>query len=263
MPLTRATKLKMPTVLKHISSFALCLCLYGGYSQVDTAFVRHLENNRLQENFLRYISTVKTSEDTLHYLQLRYYLQYPNDTLLVKNYKAAKPLLLGDTSMLRKLGLRFLQAEDDAITATWFAQTDSIFKNDNLFLAYAATQTPSTTLLYKVPQELQYSFTRFQKADKKSPAGAAVLSTLLPGAGKLYAGKKQSGIITFLSCSGFALQWLESSRRLGYTHPLSIVNAVFFTGFYSANIYGAYAAVKEKKRETKQQFLYEVGQYYR
>ena len=253
----------MPTALKHISSFVLCFCLYGSYAQVDTAFVRHLEKNRLQENFQRYISTVKTSADSLQWLQVRYYLQYHNDSLLLKHYPAAKSLLLGDAASLRKLGLQFLQTEDEALTQLWFSQSDTIFQRDELFLAYAATQSPSNALLYKVPEDLQYSFKRFQKADKKSPAGAAVLSTLLPGAGKLYAGKKQSAVITFLSCSGFALQWLESSRRLGYTHPLSIVNAVFFTGFYSANIYGAYAAVKEKKRETKKQFLYEVGQYYR
>jgi hypothetical protein len=253
----------MPSALKHISSFVLCLCLHSSYAQVDTAFVRHLEKNHLQENFQRYISTVKTSADSLHWLQVRYYLQYHNDSLVLKHYPAAKSLLLGDAGMLRKLGLQFLQTEDEALTHLWFSQNDTVFKRDDLFLAYAATQVPSKSLLYTPPEELMYSFKRFQKADKKNPAGAAVLSGLLPGAGKLVAGKKQSAIITFLSCSGFALQWLESSRRLGTTHPLSIINAVFFTGFYSANIYGAYAAVKEAKRETKQQFLYEVGQYYR
>lgn len=253
----------MLTALKHISSIALGLCFFGCYAQVDTAFVRHLENNKLQEDFQHYISTVKTTKDTLHYLQVRYNLQYPNDSLLLKNYMAAKPLLLGDASCLRKLGLRFLQTEDEGLTHQWFGQLDTIFKSDELFLAYAATQAPSNAVQYKVPEDLNYSFRRFQKADKKSATGAALLSTVLPGAGKLYAGKTQSGLITFLSCSGFALQWLESSRRLGYAHPLSIVNAVFFTGFYSANIYGAFAAVKEAKRETKQQFLYEVGQYYR
>jgi TM2 domain-containing membrane protein YozV len=91
---------------------------------------------------------------------------------------------------------------------------------------------------------------------------AAALSTVLPGAGKLYAGKTKTFFLTFLLNAAYAAQTYESSKKLGIYHPLSIVNATAFAVFYLANIYGSYHSVIDMRKERKKQFLEDAARFY-
>ncbi len=253
----------MQTASKLFVCVALCIFSTALSAQIDSAFVRHLEKNNLKEDYQHLINHVRSTQDSINSLRLRYALLYQSDSLVLSCYQQNVVLFENDSALQKKISLRFLQQANYTATKFWFSKVLKARSNDVLLNAFTIAETGKASASNNLPEALQYSFDRLQKANKKKPALAAALSVVLPGAGKLYAGKTNSALFTFFSCSAYAVQWVESSRKLSYTHALSIVNAAFFTAFYSANIYGSIKAVKQTKRERKQQFLYEVAQYYR
>lgn len=253
----------MQAALKRISCVVACIFSFALSAQIDTAFVHHLEKNNLKDDFLHYITTQRSTNDSVAILRMRYAIRYQNDSVVLAQYLKSPALFENDTVLLKKISLRVLTHPNYSVTQLWFSELLKPSPNDELLNAFTLAENGKASSGAPLPESFSYSFERMQKANKKKPVVAATLSVLLPGAGKLYAGKTSSALITFFSCSAYALQWAESSRKLSYTHPLSLVNAAFFTAFYSANIYGSIKAVQQTKRERKQQFLYEVAQYYR
>jgi tetratricopeptide (TPR) repeat protein len=78
----------------------------------------------------------------------------------------------------------------------------------------------------------------------KSPAAAAVLSGILPGAGKVYAGRAGDGLISFLVVS---LSGWQAYQRFASDGKSSVPGWIFGClagGFYLGNIYGSAIAVK-------------------
>jgi len=86
---------------------------------------------------------------------------------------------------------------------------------------------------------------------KKSPVMAGIMSGIIPGSGKFYAGKKGGGISAFIATAGLgAVSW-ENYHKSG----LSFKTAVFSSAFavaYVANIYGAVMSVRIMENEYKE-----------
>lgn len=86
------------------------------------------------------------------------------------------------------------------------------------------------------------------KESFKSPAVAGLFSAIVPGTGKIYAGKWKDGIFSFVFCGVFALQAYRAFHNVGIESPRGWIFASLGTGFYLGNIYGSYHAAKQKNQ---------------
>lgn len=84
---------------------------------------------------------------------------------------------------------------------------------------------------------------------EKSPILAAGMSSLIPGLGKIYAGKIGQGISSFLTCSMFALIGVEQYNKRGLSDYRTIIASSLFTIFYIGNIWGSYFSVLIAEKE--------------
>ena len=102
-------------------------------------------------------------------------------------------------------------------------------------------------------QKQQGFFKNYQQSivsqSRKSPLKAAIFSTILPGAGKVYAGQLGQGIAAFLQNAVFGFQAYEGYRKNGLWSPRTIIFGGLFTLFYVGNIWGSALSIKIKREE--------------
>lgn len=96
----------------------------------------------------------------------------------------------------------------------------------------------------------------------KSPALAGILSALLPGTGKIYAGKTGSGIAAMLGTVSFGLITWENYRKSGIADAKTIIFGSIFAVNYVSNIYGSVVSVKiieqEHENNVHNQILFQL-----
>lgn len=73
---------------------------------------------------------------------------------------------------------------------------------------------------------------------------AGIMSAIIPGSGKIYAGKKGQGITTFLLTTGLGLVTFENYYKNGIESASTLLFASAFTVFYAGNIYGSMYSAK-------------------
>jgi hypothetical protein len=78
---------------------------------------------------------------------------------------------------------------------------------------------------------------------QKSPALAGVMSAVIPGAGKWYAGRKDEAIVSFATVGIFAGLTAECWVKKGPKDWRTIVFGTLGSLFYIGNIYGSYMSV--------------------
>jgi len=82
---------------------------------------------------------------------------------------------------------------------------------------------------------------------KKSPIKAALLSAVVPGLGKFYAGKKGASVASFATTTALGLMVVESYYRTkNIKSPQVITFGTLFTFFYVGNIFGSYFSVQQQ-----------------
>lgn len=84
---------------------------------------------------------------------------------------------------------------------------------------------------------------------KKSPFQAGLMSALIPGAGKFYAGYKGQGFLNFIVAGLLGVQAWEGYHKSGPESFRFIAYATLFTTFYISTIWGSVLAVKIKQNE--------------
>ena len=87
------------------------------------------------------------------------------------------------------------------------------------------------------------------KHKRKSPVIAGMLSGIIPGSGKLYAGKKGEAISAFIAAAGLGLVTWENYRKNGWNSFGTIAFGSAFVFSYAANIYGAVVTVNVLETE--------------
>jgi TM2 domain-containing membrane protein YozV len=96
----------------------------------------------------------------------------------------------------------------------------------------------------------------------KSPFWAGLMSAVIPGTGKIYAGKTGEGIASMIATTGFGLITWENYRKLGIGHAKTIFFGAVFAANYVSNIYGSVVSVKIIENEyhdaTKNQILFQL-----
>ena len=88
----------------------------------------------------------------------------------------------------------------------------------------------------------------------KSPFMAGLFSALIPGSGKIYAGKTGEGIASFIIVGAAGFTALENYNKLGAKHAKTILFSSLFSVLYIGNIYGSVFTVKLVNEE----FNYEM-----
>lgn len=78
----------------------------------------------------------------------------------------------------------------------------------------------------------------------KSMVLAGILSGILPGAGKVYAGEKGAGISSFLILAGLGGIAAENIIKTGFSSWNSILFSSLFSIFYFGNVYGSMISIK-------------------
>lgn len=91
------------------------------------------------------------------------------------------------------------------------------------------------------------------KFKRKSPLLAGVLSAIIPGAGKIYAGKVGSGISNFFTVGILGAVTYESYSKGGLSNPKTVIFASLFSIAYAATVYGSVYSVKAYRDEFNQQ----------
>ncbi len=127
---------------------------------------------------------------------------------------------------------------------------------------YLGVANPNTLSPDHFPSQSQQAFSRYKRLYNKKPFIAGALSVAIPGLGKLYAGKTRSFLATLLINATYGAQTAESYRKLGASHPLTIINASGLLVFYLSNVYGSYQSVKQQRYEYKKQFLIDATRFY-
>ena len=96
----------------------------------------------------------------------------------------------------------------------------------------------------------------------KSPLMAGIISGIIPGSGKIYAGKTGAGIASFIGTVGFGFIAWENYRKLGIGHAKTIIFGSIFAFNYVSNIYGSVISVKiienEYKNAVHNQILFQL-----
>lgn len=96
----------------------------------------------------------------------------------------------------------------------------------------------------------------------KSPLLAGIMSGIVPGSGKIYAGKTGAGIASFIGTVGFGFIAWENYRKLGFGHAKTIIFGSIFAFNYVSNIYGSVISVKisenEYKNAVRNQILFQL-----
>jgi len=92
----------------------------------------------------------------------------------------------------------------------------------------------------------------------KSPSMAAAMSAILPGSGKVYAGRWQDGLISFIFVGANAFQAYRGFSKYGKQSTYGWIFTGITLGFYSGNIYGAFKATKDYNKKAELKFINEA-----
>lgn len=86
---------------------------------------------------------------------------------------------------------------------------------------------------------------------RKSPFVAGALSTILPGSGKVYAGKWKDGLVSLLFVGANAYSSYRGFSNAGIQSPYGWLFGGLAVGFYTGGIYGAQKAAKIYNHEVE------------
>lgn len=100
-------------------------------------------------------------------------------------------------------------------------------------------------------EKLGENYRLIQQHKRKSPLLAGLMSAVVPGSGKIYAGKTGQGLITFIQNLALGLQVYEAYHRDGWKSPRFLLYGGLFTFFYVGNIWGSTLTVHIRKQEFK------------
>ena len=238
---------------------------YNLFSQFDLNFINYLSENHLKNEHFTYLNKQKREDnvDSAAYLKAKFYLQYTDDSLFFDSFIESITICKSDTFLMNYASVYFLKSTNGN-REKWFNSVD--FKTTGVISKlcdsiYLSTNIPAKSKVEFLPEELKVDYLNYCNYFKKSPLLAASLSTLIPGLGQLYIGNFKSFMTRITTQSLFAFQLIESNKKLGLYHPISILNASFYSVFYFVNIVGTYRDTKEKKEEFKNQFLINASNY--
>lgn len=211
-------------------------------------------------------------KDSLYY-QLGW-IQYKDKRLeesskALLNVSAASPFYL-KSRYFAAYNLTYLQNADSATKIyNNIPYTDSVLHELKQFqlagiallkrnyTGFAGLRQSFTYKSYAVANEekkLTDIYTKLSAYHPKSPWVAGALSAVIPGLGKIYAGKIKQGIGAFLPIASLGLLTYEAFNKGGIKSARFIGYSSVFLIFYTANIWGSAVSVKVNAQEFYKQY---------
>jgi hypothetical protein len=242
-------------------------CLFSVfYSQINYAFVKHLDENKLYQEELYYLNSLdkqQVPEDSLNFLLAKFYLKQKRDSLFFKHYKLSSSIFNNDHSALQYTHYYFLKHLHSTPQQIWFNELHPLSKDSSigLTLFYNTLKFPENSTL-QLNNTLKNEIKKYNVLSKKNPVIAGCLSAVIPGLGKLYGQRPNSAMLTFFSHALFAAQSIESIKKFGFKNGYSIFSVSLFGLFYMSNIYGSVTDLKKQKIQRKKQILINAEKYF-
>lgn len=186
------------------------------------------------------ISLLKVGEQSPFYLKSRLFAGY--NQIFLENYAEAREII-NQVDVQNEPNLSLVNFElsgIDMLQGNWSKANDRLKQlNPNI-----ATLNQQVLALAQINKE--------QEAHRvKSPLLAGMMSCIIPGSGKIYAGKSGEGIASMIATTGFGLIAWENYRKLGFGHVKTIFFGSIFAASYVSNIYGSVISVKIIENEYK------------
>ncbi len=252
----------------------LFLCQLVGFSQEQVnsnfLFVDHLTHSSKNREALFLLDRTKeiTNADTSNYLRgMNYYfLKRTDSAAFYLNSVALNSNFYTKSKFFGSLNLSYSKKYTAALTSFSNFSVDTTQKYEQLICLMRAGNylllrdhkrfdSISAGFLY---DDFRYSNEQTRltelkkdalKLKKKSPAVAGLLSAVIPGLGKFYAGKKGAGLAAFAANGALAAMTFESYYRTrSFKSPQFITFGTLFTFFYVGNIFGSVFSVKQQIR---------------
>lgn len=128
-------------------------------------------------------------------------------------------------------------------------------KTGNWKTAYNLVSAPETTSL---SLQLMDVIVEGLRLPEKSPAIAGLLSSVVPGAGKIYSGRSIDGIQSFITVGATALQAYLGFRKDGIRSIRGWISSSVGVVFYLGNIYGSVIAARIHNEEKRDALLFQI-----
>lgn len=107
-------------------------------------------------------------------------------------------------------------------------------------------------------QSLAQIANNFSQRKEKSPFVGGLLSAVIPGAGRFYAGKRGQAIYSFVISAFLGLQTWESYQKNGVNSARFITYGSLFSLFHIGNIWGSALSVKNYNNEYNEAADYRI-----
>ncbi len=198
------------------------LCYYKGWANYS---LKNLEQSTQ--------SLLDVSDESSFYLKSKFFAG--SNQIFLENYSEARRIF----SQINTRDEPYLSLINFELGGIEMLQGNWLKAKEQLQLVNSeiATINQQFTALGKICDE-QESY------HPKSPLLAGVMSGIIPGTGKIYAGKTGEGIASMISVTGFGLITLENYKKLGISNLKTILFGSIFIVNYVSNIYGSVISVK-------------------
>lgn len=185
------------------------------------------------------------------------------DLAIVRLNSFADNTLKLDSTFSNLYAFNLLASKKFDASATFINQSNNLLKNKKefykgftyLFLDDFKRANEFSTPLLSTNELLQpvvLLSSEGLNAKHKSPALAAILSTIVPGTGKIYTGDWKDAIISIITVGFASFQTYRSFNIKGFEKPRGYIYGTLAAGFYIGNIYGSYkSAQRYNKRSLK------------
>ncbi|MCK5821511.1 MAG: hypothetical protein KAH17_06480 [Bacteroidales bacterium] len=281
---------------KHITfTFVLLLWFIGSQAQyLQADYARHLSDNRDFQEVIDLTSALPShitgsKADSLNFYRAWAMYNLKRVSEGVENFRkvSSDSRLFNRSMFFSAWSLAYLGRYDDARhDLSQIKNPDKIEKellriqNSGLYLLSSQADSALLALnslsnqntVYSDQIELLKEYTlEIMDFRPRSMAISGLLSTIIPGAGKIYAGEKGTGIGSFLLLAGLGGIAVENILKSGIVSWNSIIFTSLFGVFYLGNIYGSIISIKtyrERFYEGKEQaivatLLIPLRDYYR
>lgn len=141
------------------------------------------------------------------------------------------------------------QSKKDELTLAVLLKTKSLERIDT-FQERISQQSSLVPLLQE------------KKTPNKSPILAVTLSAVIPGTGKIYAGRWQDGIFSLLFTGSNLIAAVRSYNKFGHATPATYIFGALSLGFYGGNLYGSWNAANSHNLQYQRKIDEAIDNYF-
>jgi hypothetical protein len=222
----------------HTARYASFLYLSGNYRLAAEEFERlhfgaHYDDNQT----LMLIKSYRLSGQP-EFARRRLYSLHPQPELLSKN-------LFTELLTLETLAGHFKFVAESARSSSLISSQEKLFfESSVLMLGNNFSQanqllTNASTLTHPALRSYLALSEEGVNMRTKSPVLSGMMSTVIPGTGKMYTGEWQDGLVSLIFVGTTAWQSYRGFNKYGTSSPYGWIMGALSAGFYAGNIYGS------------------------